>query len=90
MNELLFPLPSSAVETTKCRILIVRIGFKICRVTKNTDVGNQTDINFHLPGVGEYPNVLTSCWGPTLLEVDFVIGDHNFTVPSAEADNNCW
>ena len=43
-----------------------------------------------IPGVGEYPNVLTNCWGPTLLDVDFEIGDHNLTVPSAEADSNCW
>ena len=44
----------------------------------------------YVPERDEYPNVLTSCCGPTLLVFDFEIGDHNFTVPSADADKSCW
>ena len=43
-----------------------------------------------VPELGEYANDLTSCCGLMLLEADFEIGDHNLTVPSAEADNSCW
>ena len=44
---------------------------------------------YYLPDIDEYPNVLTSCCGPTLLVADFEIGDHSLTVPSPDADNSC-
>ena len=92
LYELLFPLPSSAVLTIKSNTFISQLskrsntllGKKWGRVK-----GNQAII-FYIPGVGEYPNVLTSCWGPALADVDFEMGDHSLTVPSAEADSNCW